>query len=157
MTPRRFRINRIIRILYTDPTGAVEAIVSFCYIFMPGISLALGKTEFPTRTAVLLDTLTTFHNEHFLGIILVTLALGQMWGAGTEWHKVRAVIATIIAAAIAVIVLAYGFSGEAYRWTVPMMSGTVITQMFVAWRNWHERPLTHDELIRIRQKHNGCS
>jgi hypothetical protein len=149
MTPKRFRIHRIVRIMFTDPTGAIEAIVSFCYIFLPGLSLAINQTEFPAGIHHFLK------NEHTIGLILVILASVQLWGAGTEWYKVRAIISSIIAAAVAVIVLAYGFSGELWRWTVPMMSGTVLVEMFIAWRNWHERPLTYNELTRIRQKQNG--
>jgi ABC-type Na+ efflux pump permease subunit len=138
MMMRRFRISRVQQILRNDPTGAIELIIAICYVILPGIFLAHGHTDLPNMTSDVFSTIG--FTEPRMGLFAIVLGGLQVWGAGTAWYVARASIATAISMSLAAVIVGYCLTGYAERATVPLMVGTVLAEMFVSWRCWHERP-----------------
>lgn len=141
MAPKRFRFSRLMRIVHEDPTATLELVVSFCYIIIPSVCLIIQRVYLPPITSDLFGAFG--FSEQRMGFFALAFGILQIWGAGTHWYVVRAWIATILACSLSAVVLAYWFTGYMGRPTVPFMMGTVLSQMFISWRCWHERPNNH--------------
>lgn len=138
MAPRRFRASRLALIL-SDPTRIVEAVVALCNVIIPGTAMMIGVTGFPQPTAWLLDRFLP--GEQFIGAVAIMLGIAQIWAAGTDWYDARGLIATLIFCSLIVIIVAFWWTGFENRPTPYLMTGTVLAEMFLAWRCYHEKPV----------------
>lgn len=138
MPHRRFRVSRLALIMQ-DPTRMAEVLFSICNVLVPSVALAIGQSEFPLPAEDLLKGI--WLNNTVIGIGGVILGAMQFWGAGTDWYIVRSNIATAISCCLITVITAYMFTGFAFRPTFPLLVGTVIGEMFIAWRTRHEKPV----------------
>lgn len=137
MAPQ-FRWRRIDRILTEDPTALVEVILAVFFILIPGVAQASGHSDMPALSEWYFFKLG--FTEDVIGCYLITFAILQLWGAGTEWYRVRAAIAFVIGVALIGMVNAYVLAGYGERQTVYNMIGVILAEGFVSFRCLVERP-----------------
>lgn len=139
MAPKKFRWWRLRKVLQSDPTGTLEIVIALCFVLVPGVAMASGGSQMPARAEALLSAL--YITPRVVGVAAILMGAAQLWGAGTDWYRARAWISTVIAVCLTWVVVAYWTTGYNWLWTVPLMVGTILSEGFIAWRCWHERPV----------------
>jgi hypothetical protein len=138
MTPRRFRWHRFSAVLRFDPTGTAEVLIAFCFVIIPGFFFLFGVSGLPPHVYWYFWKLG--FTESLLGGWLILGGMAQLWGLATNWYTGRAWIAVAVEFSLMSIVVAYIRSGYTQRLSVAYLVGTILAEMFIAWRCWHERP-----------------
>jgi hypothetical protein len=140
-------------IILVHPTAQTEALVGLFIIFLRGVVLL--SPEGGNSLATPIPSWYLYSGgltEQTWGWILLVLGSAQVIAAGTHWWRLRGIVATVVAAVLAVIVLAYVVANETGRPTVSFLGGTVLIEIFIAWRIWRDRDLL-DRYINDRGTH----
>jgi hypothetical protein len=119
--------------------------VGLLIIFLRGLVLVNpeGSSQLATQAGPTWYLYSHGLGEQVWGWLLLTIGAAQVIAAGSRSWWFRAVVATLAAMVLSVIVLAYVVSQEVGRPTVSFLGGTVLIEIFIAWRIWRDRDLVN--------------
>lgn len=131
---RRFRWSRFQQIL-RDPTRTAEVLIGICFVLLPGVMMMLSPSQVSVTVGLYLEHYGITDGLVEAGLILA--GFSQIYGAGTEWYRLRGWLAFGIGSSALTVFTAYFAAQESALLIVAVLPGIVLSEGFIAWRCWH--------------------